>query len=278
MYLIDANENTVASYEYDPYGNIVSASGTMAEINPLRYRGYYYDAELDMYYLQSRYYDPQVGRFINADACTYPDLGFLGYNLFVYCGNNPVCNVDYSGESWLTALFSSGGSSKSSTNVVQYDVPLYKQGNYSLCWAFCQVMIESWTIKTTLSSWGATNRAKEIAKGLYGKSNWNRGGWPTNTDRSKDKRYIYSISDLYYLVRGRGPVYAYYNNGKTGSEACAHLVVVTGVDLDKGFVYTNNPWGVKGKQTFQQFKNGVAKKWYQSGMGMKFQYVLLVNY
>jgi RHS repeat-associated protein len=67
MYLIDANENTVASYEYDPYGNIVSATGTMAEINPLRYRGYYYDAELEMYYLQSRYHDHQIGRFIKTN-------------------------------------------------------------------------------------------------------------------------------------------------------------------------------------------------------------------
>jgi RHS repeat-associated protein len=67
MYLVDANENTVASYEYDPYGNIVSATGTMAEINPLRYRGYYYDAELEMYYLQSRYHDHQIGRFIKTN-------------------------------------------------------------------------------------------------------------------------------------------------------------------------------------------------------------------
>ena len=52
MYLLDANENTVASYEYDPYGTIVSAIGTMAEINPLRYRGYYYDAELEFPDLQ----------------------------------------------------------------------------------------------------------------------------------------------------------------------------------------------------------------------------------
>ena len=52
MYLIDANENTVAAYEYDPYGNIVSATGAMAEITPLRYRGYYYDPELEFPDLQ----------------------------------------------------------------------------------------------------------------------------------------------------------------------------------------------------------------------------------
>ena len=97
MYLIDANENTVASYEYDPYGNIVSATGTMAEINPLRYRGYYYDAELDMYYLQSRYYDPKICRFINADSYVSTGQEFVGFNMFAYCNNTPVNLVDREG-------------------------------------------------------------------------------------------------------------------------------------------------------------------------------------
>ena len=99
MYLIDANENTVASYEYDPYGNIVSATGTMAQINPLRYRGYYYDAELEMYYLQSRYYDPQVGRFVNADVISVLGVSgtVIGYNLFTYCESAPINRIDEHG-------------------------------------------------------------------------------------------------------------------------------------------------------------------------------------
>ena len=99
MYLVDGTGATVAAYEYDPYGNILSATGPMAEINPLRYRGYYYDAELEMYYLQSRYYDPMVGRFINADDMSL--LGAnelpLGLNFMVYCGNDPVNNADPTG-------------------------------------------------------------------------------------------------------------------------------------------------------------------------------------
>ncbi len=59
---------SVATYEYDAWGNIVSSSGRLAEINPLRYRGYYYDSETGFYYLQSRYYDPANRRFINADG------------------------------------------------------------------------------------------------------------------------------------------------------------------------------------------------------------------
>ena len=97
MYLVDGTGATVAAYEYDPYGNILSATGEMAEINPLRYRGYYYDAELEMYYLQSRYYDPAIGRFINADSFISTDGGVLDSNMFAYCGNNPVMGYDPTG-------------------------------------------------------------------------------------------------------------------------------------------------------------------------------------
>ena len=103
MYLVDGTGATVASYEYDPYGNIVSATGPMAEINPLRYRGYYYDTELKMYYLQSRYYDPMVGRFINADSQFDNEAGMMGLNLFAYCANNPVMFKDITGEGIIMA-------------------------------------------------------------------------------------------------------------------------------------------------------------------------------
>ena len=59
----------------------------MAEINPIRYRGYYFDQETGLYYLQSRYYDPEVGRFINADGLASTGQGILGCNMFAYCGN-----------------------------------------------------------------------------------------------------------------------------------------------------------------------------------------------
>ena len=104
MYLVDAEGNTVASYEYDPYGNIVSATGSIANINPLRYRGYFYDTELEMYYLQSRYYDPQIGRFINADSQFDTYAGALGCNLFAYCANNPIAYKDDTGEGLLLAM------------------------------------------------------------------------------------------------------------------------------------------------------------------------------
>ena len=74
----------------------------MAEANPLRYRGYYYDRETEFYYLNSRYYDPKTGRFINADSYVSTGQGIMGYNMFAYCGNNPVNRSDTEGRFWDT--------------------------------------------------------------------------------------------------------------------------------------------------------------------------------
>ena len=88
---------SVATYEYDAWGNIVSSSGRLAEINPLRYRGYYYDNETGFYYLQSRYYDPANRRFINADLLASTGQGFTGTNMFAYCVKSPVVLGDDEG-------------------------------------------------------------------------------------------------------------------------------------------------------------------------------------
>ena len=91
------NKRRYNRIEDDSWGKLISSSGSLAEINPLRYRGYYYDVETGFYYLQSRYYDPVVSRFINADSFTSTGDGLLGYNMFAYCGNNPVCYSDPTG-------------------------------------------------------------------------------------------------------------------------------------------------------------------------------------
>ncbi|MBR5773582.1 MAG: RHS repeat-associated core domain-containing protein [Clostridia bacterium] len=87
----------VASYEYDPWGKVISSTGTMAQINPIRYRSYYYDNETGMYYLNSRYYNPEVGRFVNCDGYVATGQGITSYNMFAYCLNNPVNMSDESG-------------------------------------------------------------------------------------------------------------------------------------------------------------------------------------
>jgi len=98
--IIDLAGTEVASYVYDAWGNIKDTKGepTIREINPIRYRGYVYDTETSLYYLQSRYYDPFTGRFLNADI--YCDTGTstpLSTNMFAYCENNPISNADEGG-------------------------------------------------------------------------------------------------------------------------------------------------------------------------------------
>ena len=102
----------LVSYTYDAWGGFTrfyhnGGSSTVAGNNPFLYRGYYYDKDLQLYYLNARYYDPAVGRFISADDIDYlgADGSPLSYNLFAYCMNNPVNNFDVNGNwsmpNWL---------------------------------------------------------------------------------------------------------------------------------------------------------------------------------
>ena len=97
--LIDENGTEVVRYEYDAWANPISTTGTLAgtigKRNPFRYRGYYWDEETGMYYLESRYYDPEIRQFISADSVVITSLA--GTNLYMYCGNNPVNMTDPSG-------------------------------------------------------------------------------------------------------------------------------------------------------------------------------------
>jgi len=98
--ILDLTGNLVVQYSYDSWGRPISVTGslvsTVGQANPFRYRGYYYDQETQLYYLNSRYYDPQTGRFINADGLVTSG-GLLGNNMFAYCENNPVNRCDCSG-------------------------------------------------------------------------------------------------------------------------------------------------------------------------------------
>lgn len=116
--LYNASGVKVGAYDYDAWGNqrvfVVTQDSNGANVhtqinpetqylthivnlNPFRYRGYYFDRDLGLYYLQSRYYDSDVGRFINTDNITDSGAGILGYNTFMYCGNNPINAADPSG-------------------------------------------------------------------------------------------------------------------------------------------------------------------------------------
>ena len=111
--IINGNGDFVVEYYYDAWGRLLSTTGTAASTlglnNPLRYRGYVYDTETGLYYLQSRYYNPTWGRFINADAFLSTGHGALGHNMFAYCNNNPVNFIDPDGTfPWLVATIMIG--------------------------------------------------------------------------------------------------------------------------------------------------------------------------
>jgi RHS repeat-associated protein len=97
-YLVDSSGYTVVYYRYDAYGNIIDqTSSALANANPYRYRSYRYDQESGLYYLQSRYYNPVTGRFINADGMLKASSTVLSHNMFIYTENNPVNYRDDSG-------------------------------------------------------------------------------------------------------------------------------------------------------------------------------------
>ena len=100
--LINADGEYVVEYTYSAYGLPLSKTGTMADtlgaLNPFRYRGYIYDEETGLYYCNSRYYDPSVGRWLNADSYASTGQGILGHNMFAYCLNSPTNMLDNTGE------------------------------------------------------------------------------------------------------------------------------------------------------------------------------------
>ena len=97
--IIDEGGVMQAEYVYSPWGEIISAEGDLAEINPLRYRGYYYDSETGFYYLRSRYYDPENHRFINADTYASTDSSdAIACNMFAYCLGTPILLQDPDGK------------------------------------------------------------------------------------------------------------------------------------------------------------------------------------
>ena len=113
--LTDSNHNLLCSYEYDSWGklisikdnngNIITDTSHIGYINPFRYRSYYYDNETKLYYLNSRYYNPEWGRFINADGIINSNLDFISYNLYVYVSNN-ISYVDKTGNGFFDFITS----------------------------------------------------------------------------------------------------------------------------------------------------------------------------
>ena len=228
--IVNSSRNTVASYTYDPWGKIISSSGTLADINPLRYRGYYYDSETGFYYLQSRYYDPEIGRFINADSYASTDMvGLLSTNMFSYCENNPVMRVDPTGELFWDIL-------DVFMAALSWDDFLESPSLINLGWA----ALDTLALLPGVPSSGYARRGVEVVSSI---SHANKAkdaakiGWKVGDDISKltragnvpswstvRQRYWknealtnykeYSPEDLLRMSQGRAPLALNPNNGK----------------------------------------------------------------
>ena len=228
--IVDGSRNVVASYSYDPWGKLLSSSGTLANVNPLRYRGYYYDSETGFYYLQSRYYDPEIGRFINADSYASTDAtGLLSTNMFAYCENNPVMRVDPTGELFWDIL-------DVFMAALSWDDFLESPSLVNLGWAALDTLALLPGVPSSgyarrgvevVSSISHANKAKDVAKVGWkvgdNISNLTRAGnvpsWSTVRQRYWKNEALtnykeYSPEDLLRMSQGRAPLALNPNNGK----------------------------------------------------------------
>ena len=174
--------------------------------------------------------------------------------MFAYCGNNPVLNFDSTGTKNVS-IFEYQLDRLSETDKIKYDVPLYDQGDLSLCWAYSQAMVAATYYENAPSQYWANCYARMLAVQENGWLFWNNPDWPTNMGRAHT---VQSAKDLYKILATNGPAYALYGDGKDiSSSKSQHMVVVTGIDCSSNTVYTNNPWGYAGRQSFTGFRTGV---------------------
>lgn len=123
--IVNQDGNTVVTYTYDALGKITKRTDTttygIAKLNPFRYRGYVYDDETGLYYLQSRYYDPVTGRFINADVYCDTNTDIFGTNMFTYCNNDPINQIDPEGTDAKWGQFENGAGGAGHTSLLLQD-------------------------------------------------------------------------------------------------------------------------------------------------------------
>lgn len=163
---------------------------------------------------------------------------------------------------------------------ISYDVPLYSQGTYNLCWDFSVQMVEDYmmgTVNPNDSQSEKQSRATEEcisrAKEYLG-SDWNSGFYPTDTFFTMlfaDEGEV-TLESIYTVLLQYGPGYLTYSQYSDGY-LLGHSTVITGVDLSTGLVTSNNPWGVSGTQTLEEMMNGFYAGRYDAGEGWFLEYV-----
>ena len=126
---IDGSRNIVYTYTDGEIDGIEYGGGDVGTYNSFRYRGYYYDTAVMLYYLKTRYYDPETGRFISPDSINYlAPQSINGLNLYAYCLNNPVMYVDPTGESFILAMIIGGAIAGAIIGATVNGVTAYSEG------------------------------------------------------------------------------------------------------------------------------------------------------
>ena len=168
-YVYDNNGAKKIEYTYDAWGNHTTiywngGGNCGAKYNPFRYRGYYYDTDLGLYYLNSRYYDSNIGRFVNADG-QIADVGgdIIGYNLFAYCFNNPVNMIDSTGNwpSWSNLI-------KGSTWLAVGITAVCVGVSVLTCGVAAPAMVAVAAVTVGAGALTAVNGAAEVGEGFTG--------------------------------------------------------------------------------------------------------------
>lgn len=180
--ILNNNLSQVVSYTYDSWGNIVSIkdsngneitdSTSIGIINPYRYRSYRYDDEIGLYYLQSRYYNPEWGRYINADNLVQTGQGMLDKNMYAYCENNPINRVDPDGKFWqeIGNFFKGVVNSIAGFFGASSQVSVQKEIDFSSTPVYSPVSVETGVTANTVTS-RKGNSSKPVSVYANGVSN-----------------------------------------------------------------------------------------------------------
>ena len=234
----------LVSYTYDAWGNFTrtytnGGQNTAAANNPFTYRGYYYDFDLKFYYLNSRYYDPYIGRFINADEAfiiTATPYGLTDKNLFAYCDNNPVMRTDNGGQFWGTAF-----------DVVSLALSIYDVAdNPSDVWAWIGLVGDVVDLLPIVSGVGeatdlirATTKVDEVVDAA---DNLNDARKATDRTLKAIKKAAKKLDE--------GDHYVYIARGSNG--------IIEYVGITNDFARRKAEWAAKGRK-IEQYINGLDR-------------------
>ena len=242
----------LAAFYYDAWGNFTPTihNSTVYTSNfqkaiLFRYRGYIYDTETQLYYLQTRYYDPAVGRFINADSYINANSGLIGYNMYAYCNNNPVMFVDPTGEVALETA--AGGFLAKALSAVLAAIPV--AGAVLVVAVVATVLVV--TIVTLIDNVNHNNETTDTddlsgIAGQYGNFECVNAAKAMENYLKKNKLNGYIISIQY-------PVYPGYVWSETKQAVISENGFHTGVYY-KGKVYCNiHPYGLTEEEWLADF-------------------------